>query len=65
MEQKKDICPHCGATKTIVGKQSGHGGITPESAWTILNAQPLYHVVCRSCGTVIRSYVKDPQELDY
>ena len=63
MGQKQDICPYCGGTETVSGKQNGSGAISPKDAWTVLNAQPLYHVVCKNCGTVIRSYVEYPKSL--
>ena len=61
MDKKQDICPHCGGTETVIGKHSGYGQIVPKKAWTTLNGQNLYHVICLSCGTVIRSYIEDPQ----
>ena len=63
MDQKREVCPHCGGTETAVGKQAGHGQVTPQKAWTVLRAQNLYHVICLSCGTVIRSYIEDPHDL--
>ena len=62
MLQKQDICPHCGGNDTMIGKQNGHGAIVPQKGWTVINAKALYHVICRNCGTVIRSYIEDPQD---
>ena len=63
MEQKKDICPHCGGTKVVIGKQDGEARVFDPDAITILFGTRLFHVICRNCGTVIRSYVEDPKKL--
>jgi len=63
MEQKQDICPHCGGMETVIGKTSGYGRIIPQHALTILHAQNVYHIICLNCGTVIRSYVEHPKDL--
>ena len=62
MEQKKDICPHCGGTHTTLGKQNGHGSIMPLRSLISLDGQRLIHVICLDCGTVIRSYIEHPQD---
>ena len=64
MESKQDICPHCGGTETVIGKQSGEGRVFAEHAITTVFGTRLFHVICRSCGTVIRSYVEDPDKLN-
>ena len=64
MAQKQDICPHCDSTETVTGKQLGDGGISPADSLFGFRSVPLYHIVCRSCGTVIRSYVENPGTLD-
>ena len=64
MELKQDICPHCGGTETVTGKQHREGGICPANSLFGFRNVPLYHVICRNCGTVIRSYVENPGTLD-
>ena len=64
MELKQDICPHCGGTETVSGKQIGQGCIVPGSAKTFFFSTQVMHIICRSCGTVIRSYVTDPEILE-
>ena len=63
MELKKDICPHCGETETVYGKQFGQGSVVRADAFTLIFGIPLYHVICRTCGTVIRSYVESTERL--
>lgn len=55
-------CPYCGGIEFIEAYQSGYAVITAVSnkaGW----GQNLYHTVCRSCGSVVRSYVKEPEKL--
>ena len=55
------FCPHCGSSEMIETVQQGES-----SVWSLSNtfaAQPLYHLVCRNCGSVVRSYVKEPEKL--
>ena len=61
MVQKQDICPHCGGSETLVAQQAGHGAIYPRKRIFSLG-KPLLHIVCKHCGTVIRSYIEDPQD---
>lgn len=54
-------CPYCGGTEMIETYQSAYGATTSvESVWKGAN---LYHVICRKCGSVVRSYVKEPEKL--
>lgn len=54
-------CPYCGGTEMIETCQSGYGAIS--STQNAFCAAALYHVVCRNCGSVARSYVKNPEKL--
>ena len=53
-------CPFCGDTEVIESYQSSYG-----SVYGINNVlgSTLYHSICRNCGSVVRSYVKDPEKL--
>ena len=65
MEQKRDICPYCGGTETILGQHMGHRAdshIRRADKLMDMDAQTLYHVICLNCGTVIRSYIGRPQD---
>ncbi len=54
-------CPYCGASDMIEACQGGYGAIVATSHK--LGGCALYHSVCRKCGTIVRSYVKDPEKL--
>ena len=54
-------CPFCHANEFIEAKQEGHAQLQScESAW---HGAILYHVICRRCGSVVRSYVRDAEKL--
>ena len=61
--EKKDKCCYCGNETFVIGRQSYQGALTPAEKKLTLKGQELYHVICLNCGTVIRSYVKNPQKL--
>lgn len=63
MERKQDICPYCGGTEMGKGKQFYQGAVYRYDAITLLKGRPLIHIICKSCGTVVRSYVDDPEDL--
>ena len=54
-------CPFCHASEFIEGKQESHGQL--QSCESIWQSATLYHVICRRCGSVVRSYVKEPEKL--
>ena len=56
-----DRCPRCGGTEMIECYQTGYGAVVALS--NRLGGRALFHVVCRRCGTVVRSYVKEPEKL--
>lgn len=60
--EKITTCPYCGCKKTAVGVQSGYASIRRDKTFT-LKSQALYHEICLDCGTVLRSFVKRPQDL--
>lgn len=57
---KIEYCPYCFGKKFVEGKHSGYAEVYGEG---ILTSQPLYHLICLKCGSVVHSYVKDPQKL--
>ena len=63
MDQKQDICPHCGGTDTAVGMQAAQARVIHKDAITLFGGQDLFHVICLTCGTVVRSFVKHPEKL--
>lgn len=64
MEFKPDVCPQCGGTDLIKGKQTAHGSVVPYNSITFLKSRSLIHLICRRCGTVVRSYIEDPRDFN-
>lgn len=61
MENAEEKCPHCGKKNSFIVRQSGYADVMPMEF--SLKSQTLYHVVCLECGTVIRSFIKEPKKL--
>ena len=61
MENIYCTCPHCGGTEMIEAYQSGYAVVAGLSHK--MGGVNLYHSICRRCGSVVRSYVKDPEKL--
>lgn len=55
-------CPYCSGTEFILGKQSGYANVYVKKKLVFQEAA-LYHEICKSCGSVVRSYIEDPEEL--
>ena len=54
-------CPFCGGTDFVDGYQSGYGAVTgKENIWS---GQVLRHIICRNCGSVVHSYIDNPEKL--
>ena len=60
-KDRYDRCPYCGCTEMIECYQTGYGALAALS--NKLGGRALYHAVCRRCGSVARSYVKEPEKL--
>ena len=60
MEIHLQRCPFCGDTEFIQARQ-----YAPEAyiAGEALFGQELKHIVCRNCGSVVRSFVENPEHL--
>jgi len=56
-------CPYCASSELFEALQEGYGGIYATSNMTFGSRCPLYHLVCRNCGTIVRSYVKEPEKI--
>lgn len=53
-------CPCCGKEEFVTGKQGmAYAGVKISS----LKERALYHEICVNCGTVVRTYVKNPEKL--
>ena len=57
-------CPFCGGNELIETKVNSYGGvyISPATKAGFLSAR-LYATVCRSCGSVVRTYCLKPEKL--
>lgn len=60
---KQEKCPYCGSKKFVNGVQDGYSKIFPEGKTFTLKSQVLYHTICLDCGTVVKSFVKNPSKL--
>ena len=54
-------CPYCGGEEMIEAFQSCYGAVIATS--NVLGGRTLYHMICRNCGSVVRSFVKEPEKL--
>ena len=65
METERDKyvtrCPYCGGSEIVTGFQDGYAAIV--GVQHKFGGCALYYSVCRNCGSVVRSYVKDPEKL--
>lgn len=50
------VCPYCGGTDFVVGIQA----VRTEKL--SFRDQTLYHEICENCGTVVRSFIKEPDK---
>lgn len=53
-------CCFCGCDEFIYDAQKNYAALQGEGA---LTTAVLKHTICRNCGSVVRSYVEDPEEL--
>ena len=53
--------PVCGGEEFIEGYMISYAGVVV-SCGAFRNA-PVYAVVCRNCGSIVRTYCKDPEKL--
>ena len=58
--QKQYVCPWCGGKDVVEGIQSAYAKVQPNKTLTF-KGESLVHAICKECGTVIRSYVKNPK----
>lgn len=60
MEIEIKECPFCGEKKFI---EASRKGWEQEIGTGFLNKTKLHHIICLECGSVVRSYVKNPEKL--
>lgn len=59
---KEEKCLYCGSEEFVEAKQDGYSSVAPIKAFTF-KSQTLYHTICLNCGSVVKSYVKNPKKL--
>ena len=61
---KSMTCSYCGASDTILCKQPhGYSSVTLADKKMAFNGQTLYLEICKNCGTVVRSFINEPEKL--
>ncbi|EFQ58258.1 hypothetical protein ACVR0A_04920 [Streptococcus downei] len=61
---KNQVCAYCGGDQFVVKQQvKGYAGLVNEDAKFFTGGLALYHEICKNCGTVGRSFVKDVEKL--
>lgn len=60
-EIKIEKCPFCGGSEMIEGRMGALGGVSIETKG--MHASAVHALVCRDCGSIIRSYVSDAEKL--
>ena len=61
--KKEEKCPYCGGEEFVEGKQDGYAAVGPANKTLTFKSQRLYHKICLKCGTVVKSYVKNPKKI--
>lgn len=54
-------CPFCSGHEFVAGYQSAYGAVTGQD--NVWSGQVLRHIICRNCGSVVHSYIDDPEKL--
>ena len=63
-EIKIEKCPFCGGEELIETRLDSYGGVYAIPARKGgLRSAALYATICRDCGSVVRSYCKQPEKL--
>jgi ribosomal protein L37E len=60
MKIQIDRCPFCGYGEFI---EATHCGVEANVSGGAMFGQELKHLICRHCGSVVRSYVEEPEKL--
>ncbi len=54
-------CPVCGGEEFVYAFQGGYGALTSDES--MFKTTTLRHQICTQCGTVVRSFVDEPDKL--
>lgn len=60
-EVKIEKCQYCGGEEFIEGRLSAYAGVYVSTGG--LRGEGLTTVICRNCGSVVRTYCKNPEKL--
>lgn len=60
--QEKYKCPWCGCEEMVYGMQTGRARVQPTKPAAFDMGEKLIHVICKQCGTVVRSYVENTEK---
>lgn len=61
--EKNYKCPWCGCEDMVYGVQTDKARIKPAKTITFVE-EKLIHVICKQCGTIVRSYVEHPEKFE-
>ena len=55
-----DKCPFCGSRNIGEGYQDGYATVRVKNK--IFRSSQINYIICADCGSVLRSYVKEPEK---
>lgn len=61
-EVKIEQCPFCGSEQLLEVIVSSYGGVSINLVGKLRSAR-LFATVCRDCGSIIRTFCKEPEKL--
>lgn len=53
-------CPYCGGEELFEARAEGYCGVVLKTG--VFGGAPLWAMVCRDCGSVVRFFVTDPEK---
>ena len=62
-EVKIEKCPFCGGEELIETRISAYGTYLTPAKRGGLRSVAIFATVCRDCGSVVRTYCKNPEKL--
>ena len=63
-EVKIEQCPYCGGEEFIETKLCSYGSAyLIRTKHVLLHTASVYATVCRDCGSIVRSFIKNPEKL--
>lgn len=54
-------CQYCGGEEFIEGQVCSYGGVCISTGG--IRSQALFVIVCRNCGSIVRTFCKNPEKL--